>query len=433
MPKFFTMLICLVLLFSLQFPYVEASEVPFSTNDLSILFPLNNLGKPVPTVKPANPQWKIISRDNFDAVLSGAKNSDIKLTDKLKDPESWYLVGFRYSPCSFFVQAVLPCKEQLRFIFQSFRAENGSGLEDYALHVVYNLRQSRNVELTNVLKSFRAMKNKYWSYTLDKPLSVNPILSSSRAKEYIEDLKQLIIQPFINKRKPSIITMMGFGSGGSGADNWTFFTGTINSEGVWQQSVLNMGAPLLKEDITLDEHALELNTSVKLEDNRFNLFYKMENRFLAATKILDPKQANDNNTNCASCHQADRSVFIGAVGSDVEGKKPVSKYLQAFLSRRMRVSELLIEPKIHEARMGLEISSFRMFGYRDDKPVLSQRTVNDAAAATEYANSIFGIFPRPQCANDGARARLVKCFLQGTNAKTLRQCLVNAKCLAKSG
>lgn len=417
-------------LFFLFFAILSASntqaETPFSTNDLTILIPLSKTGLPTFKVNAGERKLPLFTAKHFQQVLDGAKAEGTEFIPEMLVTHNWFLTGIRYTPCAFFVGKEKPCEEQIRLVYQYFDHNSipVSGWSDYVIHVVYILQKSVNAQLTPVLKSFKELKNTFSSSTLNKPLGVHPILRSSRGSEYWEKLSGNVLHPLISK-SPSLITFMGFGTGGPGSDHWIFLKGDIKN-GEWTINKLPVGSPHTSEQIVLDEDAFELRSNIVLPKKYINFFsYNAapKDSFTAALTILDQSKINDHNVSCANCHMADRVAY--AYFSE-DPKNQFMKIAQS-MKNSDRVTERLIENKYHEGRKPFEISSFRMFGYRDREPIISQRTVNDAAMASYQANSVISASEKSQCPKMEDRFRLVSC-LYSTN-RSLRDCLNTSNCL----
>lgn len=404
------------------------AEAPFSTNDLSILFPLHTASAlPKYQVNPGDQRLRILSRDNFEAVLSSADKLGVELTAEHRSIKRWYLTGLRYQPCVYSKGEAKPCQEQLRFVYQLL-ANIGNPrpeFQDYVIHVVYTLNTTKMAETSPVLSAFRELKNKYPGYTLDKPLSPNPILDSAKGSAYFKDFSNLVIAKHVNTRKPTLITFMGFGKGGTSSDHWIFFKGNVNASGDWKLAPLPVGAPETSEQVELDNGSFTLKNNLNLTNKKFFLFDSSQtNRTLLAFSILDQRLTNDHNVSCASCHMADRLAYMFMGESETENQL---KVFTETLKGKLRPSELVIDSSMHEGRMSFEVSSFRMFGFRSTGPIISQRTVNDSALAVEQANQLLNLKPQTQCPSANQRQMLMRClYSEGGSALN---CLIKAHCI----
>lgn len=429
----------LVLIAFLLSPLIYAAEAPFSANDLAFLLPLdeNNNNLPKQPITVGDAQFKIVSSKVLHNILATAQNHKVFLNADLRNPARWYLVGFRYSPCIQFAGKDLPCTEQIRFVFQPHDSERktpGGGFDDYALHVIYNFAQGKTAQHTPRLASFNKLKLAANGATLDSPLQVHPILNSPAAPAYLAMIKTEIIDKHVAIRNPDNVTFMGLeavkdntGAISADSDRWIFMHGVVNTRGEWSLTNLPIGVPIKTETLRLTEDEMSLESSLGKNLPKITLMRHEPNYLETSMKIFDGSRTNDHNVDCASCHIADRMVFVP--GLALETPKERTAYLEKIypmIKDRARVSEILIDTYLHAGMKATEVPLPRIFGYLDAAPAISQRMVVDNALAVESANQLLKLQVTPQCEGKPKRIKLLECLVFDNYTATLNECMAKA-------
>lgn len=272
------------------------AENPFSANDLSILFPMTDATKMKHAVTLNTKEWPVVSSEILKQVLAGAEEQGVFLNSKLRDGTNWTLVALRYTPCNNLAGVNLNCIEQIRFVYQPLNAlESLPGINDYAMHVIYEYGSASKAEVSPRTESFRKIKNRF-SSSLDKPLQVHPILNSEEGAVYLNAIKSEVIDNHIKNRNPSKITFMGLhtfktddGIVTEDPDKWVFFSGDIDAKGVWELTLLPTSAKHKSQILTADIDTGDILSSIKIPKADFSLFGKNDTT-TNAIAILDIKK-----------------------------------------------------------------------------------------------------------------------------------------------
>lgn len=406
---------------TLFYSTLSYSETPFSANDLSILFPLKDSSSMKYDISISSSSWGVVSSDAFTQVINTAELQNVFLNSKLKDPKIWKLVALRYTPCNHLAGEILDCSEQIRFVYQPMSALiDNYGLDDYAIHVIYEFGRSKEAEITTRLNSFRELKNSF-SSNLNKPLQVHPILSSISGDAYVNSLKVKVIDRHINNLNPTKITFMGLkktklqnGKFEANHDEWVFFSGDIDNKGSWFITLLPTSAIHKSQILTADPESEEgIFSSIKRPISKFSLFGKnniMEN----AVDILNPLKSNDHNVDCASCHIADRYVFPPLI----ENGNNLLDQITWMVKDQNRLTEVLIDNSIHVGRRGSEFPIPRVFGYMDIRAAISQRVVMDTALATKQANQLYSLKEDLLCSSNSNDNVMLCLYIDNTDLTT---------------
>ena len=398
----------------------QASELPFSANDLAMLLPLNEAGEPLFKVRAGDPNLKILSEQNFNEVIAEAGRRHVFLNDKVRDPKNWYLVGVRYNPCEIFAGDVKPCKEQIRFVFQSHNnVRESGGFDDYAIHVVYVYNEGKSPELSPRLESFRALKNAFGKQTAGRTLQVHPVLKSAAGAQYFKMLSEEVIAKHVSNRHATLLTFMGIGMGDSNSgerddDDWRFMKGDVDASGSWKATSLPTGHKESMQRMSLSEEEMDLITNLKPISGQPFLFGNGSRSVdKEVSLIIEARKTNDHNVDCASCHIADRMGYPPGREYEPAEKAKLVRMTMGLLKSRARVSEVLVNDELQTGRQGYEVPLPRIFGYLDAKAAIALRMSVDNSTATEAANKLLKLEEKPQCASDAQRKAVIECVFFG--------------------
>lgn len=412
--------------------FSQANEIPFSANDLAIMFPLNpSTNLPKQPVNLVTPGWQILSQQNFTAVMAAARTHDVFLNDKLTDIRNWYVVAMRYAPCTIFAGQSPNCKEQIRFVLQPHNAIRGNGFDDYAMHVIYNYNQSPSPQPSPRLESFRRLKNEFGAAVSNKTLKPSPILDSDKGAAYLTRLQQEVIATHVLPQKAGVVTFMGLANfnepGMSGEDphDWRFFAGELNAAGVWQNTQLPTGHQASFQQFKIeDEGGFIFNINpIAGQPSLMVPSSNTEDDIRAAVASLDMRKTNDHNVDCASCHMADRYMFSPAMDDTPAAIRRFMRDMNTLIGDNKRITEVVINPDIHVGKNGSEFPIPRIFGYLDGSALISQRMVIDNAISVSYANQMLQLNVVPQCTGPGKREAFLRCLYFGEFGATVTQCL----------
>lgn len=413
----------------------EAREVPFSVNDMAVLMPLDaTSGAPKFKVLVADPTWNVLSKENFSKIIASAERTGIFVNDKIRNPNNWYLVGVRYSPCTIFAGSSPRCVEQMRFVFQPFKALRSAGFDDYALHVAFNFASGATPQLTTLLDSFRTLKNQFNGKLANKTLKPHPLLSSSEGSAYFRALENQIIVKHVSKRFASGATFMGLGidpeTKEDAPHDWRFFSGQIDTQGHWNLTNLPNGSPSTFQQLTITtpedgESGSGFVTNTPPIKGQAQVLSGDAAKFAESSlTIFDMRKTNDHNVDCASCHFADSNIFSPSL--DKDSKLAFTRSLTSIFSGRKRMTELVINKDLQAGMKPSEFPVPRLFGYLDQNALVGERLVLDMATSVEQANQLFGLKETPQCPTESQRKKFVDCLYFGTYSATVSQCLKDA-------
>lgn len=297
------------------------------------------------------------------------------------------LVAFRVDPCFAHLGPITDpstCKNQLRVVFQSMQfASDQTTIVDGAVHVFYELPRD---ELVTMVKELVALRR---ANETTGPLAVSRIVSRQG------------LTGAMQKGYAKIITEH---AGASRVVRFTRFT-PANLATVWNFSgfdvasgkFTSMDIPTLPKDATGVKYfkgfAADLEggfdppTSSKdsmqllgnATDAKKATKAAQQAAYDAALKIENPTFHTPDTIDCASCHVAEPArVATGEklLGLSADGNpnafQPDGKYVKA--------SEMKVTTPV-DLSDGLNLHAF---SYRDDKPMINTRVVNESAAIVAY-------------------------------------------------
>jgi hypothetical protein len=399
-----------------------------SANDLSFLLPLNSFdqNKPKQKVTIADTSFDILTQSNFQSILQAAQNNKVFLNNQISNPNNWYLVSFRYSPCIHFSGTANPCKEQIRFIFQPHEGEGSTRYLDYAIHVTYELSSGIEPVRSEMMEAMLALRALSGSKTANRPLQVHPVLNDENlSKNYFDFLKLAIFGRFIKGKSPFATTFMGLGRDQQGQMNrgeWNFLFGKMNSSGQWVHSELPTGGG--HGVVTMGFNQGNLSTNLANDPSvKFNLFSSGITPSLTSLNIFNAVATNEHNVDCASCHVSDNRSFLKNSNVNASEINNFSNNFFDQVKNANRMSEVMVDNRFRGARAVPNEVVTRIFGYMNSAPIISQRVVNDNALAVESVNAVLGALEPVQCSDEVSRKKVVDCLLLGQDQMTVSACI----------
>lgn len=368
------------MLLSLQ---VFAQVPQLSLHDVSILLPLPQLN-----------EWQLLpsgsTRGALGELLPLKMMSElpqlIALAPNQNVYEALHAVGIRLDPC--FIEGAGPvqCQPQIRFIWQIL-AENDEATStfDAGLHTFYSVSKEDLQKLTSEIKKLKA------EYSLSDafdPLDIHPLIKQQGLSgDYYQRLMTLIYS-YIGEGNLTRITFMTlfmsgntWEFGGFDIHNGEFTSITIPRINSTAQKFVNTAVP---EPSWFRGGAAPAptdtdNFNVLLKDsNKLSLQNEEEiiNSAKAAFKFENPNLHNPGTVDCVSCHVAQPVLNFALAKFPSLGLEQLSRGF--IYSSAQNIA--------NQSPRKSQTNILRAFGYFENSPVLSQRTVNESAEVLNYFN-----------------------------------------------
>lgn len=421
----------IVSLFFLNFN-INATDL-FSANDLAVLVPLKNNFKAESDFNLVRSGITFLTKQQFEDIIAGARSESVFWGESLRKMNTWHMVGFRYSPCIYIKADPLPCKEQLRVIFQPAYGsiadgEFNYGYEDRTIHFVATFNETGTPQNSDLLKSFFELKKLSGGLTINKPNQPSPVLADSiYAPKYRLKILE-IFRTFLPLAKNKKVTVMGLGAekdkSGEIFENshkWIFLTGDLVN-GRWIKTKLPFGVKETSEFFTQSEDGIFSQLAGR-NDFEYNFFIAEQNDLKIAFNISSPLLANDKNTNCVSCHASERAFKSRET---IENSSLHYEIARMYLSTNFgvkRLSEILVPNQYSQAMGFSDTTNLRLFGYLAFQPTIGQRLVNDNAKAVADANNIYGFSENEICNSEKQKITAIQCVLFGDFAADISGCI----------
>lgn len=349
-------------------------------DDLSTLYPLPAKGKEADLMGPADAGAK-------GPLLPAAFAAKLPPLAAGADTSMLRVVGVRIDPC-FPVEGASDakgCKNELRLVLQPVHLDvDGKQVivDDAAVHLFYEMPR---MELVSAIKDVVALRRAQGGYRT-KTLGVHPILvRQGTGGAFAKGFEKIVLA---HAGEQNLIRVTFMTRTNSRQTQWTFGgfdvkggklvaspIATLGSSTV--QTLDNAGfggaprfsatpAPKAKDDLTLLFDGIGAGSATKTA---------RQAAFDAALRTENPTMNSPNTTDCASCHTA------GAARSYAEQKLDV---VAAGDKNRFTATKLPLT-NVTEGLVGGE--NVRAFGWLRDKPAIAQRTINEAAAVTDWVNA----------------------------------------------
>lgn len=291
------------------------------------------------------------------------------------------IVGIRLDPCFRDVPTVGVCRPQMRLIVQALRVSGGAVFaRDVAIHLFFELEKA---EFLEVLTRLVATRGPVESITTTV-LSVNPALQQQGLDgAYAQELKATILRIAVVPRLARIaFTMLRdrgnvwqFGAfnvargdlapvvvpGSSDASIVTFSMGVKPVSGFLTPCCGSIRPPITVVDNAANVVRMAKIAGEPLPDLAVEL-PKLD-------RIENPATHGPGSVDCVSCHVAMTARM------QVLSEQP--EFIYDAAERFASVWPLA------SSGSGASLSGIRAFGYAMDRPVISQRTVNETAAVVE--------------------------------------------------
>lgn len=381
----------------LSFSKLQAAEkvlldVHLDLHDVSVLLPLPPVDQLdlSPTPRTQAQFGELLPKSKYDMLPPIlVENSEI----------TWpriRLVGFRVDPCFFEGATPLKCRPQVRMVWQPLvvRQFEREGVvqsyvaaQDAAIHSFYEL----NAEEFEVLLGKLISMKKKLGQAKDRPLLVHPTLAKEGlAGAYFKELWNVILA-FTGENRLSRITFMQL----SAAENmWTFGGFEVDAgkmiamivprTRVTTQAFVNntFPRPFWFKGGILPEPKEGDNFNILTRDSR-KLTEQNEQEIIdavgSAIRLENPNKHNAGTADCVSCHVAQPARIWS-----------------------MRQYPWLMLDQVHHSefyKFNRDLSNIspmqphtnvvRAFGYFENRPIVSQRTINESAMVIDYLEKNF--------------------------------------------
>lgn len=353
-----------------------------SQNDISILLPLPNLQTEMYFFRPDTKGnlGELLPQKIYDKMPSLVFEEPAETYKKLR------VVGVRIDPCFPLEPPQIGCQPQVRMVWQPIVLDSlGSARSlDAALHTFYNLSTT---DFSSLVLQLESLKSKYGIVVNDEPLSVNPTLKNNGVGgAYAKELFSIILSQ-VGESRLSQATFMQL----SGGENvWIFggfrilngqatgisiprvatFTQQFNNNPSFFSPIYFQNGGAIPQPSGADTFNLLIKNSrdiTKADEP------EVVESTMSAIRIENPNFHSPHTVDCVSCH--------------------VSQPARVWATRQY--PWLYLEPQGDQfkfkSRFNLENQSpnqnhtkiTRAFGYFGVDPAVSQRTINETAAALE--------------------------------------------------
>lgn len=349
-------------------------------NDLSILIPLPESLELPRMLSPYDlgKQGTLLSKIHYNKLFKLVVNHSNETLWK----EQLKVVAIRIDPCFIEGTGPVPCRRQVRLIWQPIiEKENSLTTRDASLHSFYEFSDSEFSQVLNQWKS--------WSKTNKKlPLGIHPILAKEGLSgAHWNQLRSLILN-FCGEKNLVRITAMGL----SGSDQLWIFSGLdINPTTEKSKEIM---IPRIQSTIqTITQSSFDPNhfwgalTPAPNADHEFNLlvedsmFFQKHNTEVEVRKVArsylsfeNPKKHNTGTLDCASCH------LTSMTHQWVQVNYPNLKWDIEFSDVKYQNTLNLENTTLNKVNP----HQFRIFGYFEKQPAISQRVINETAEVFDF-------------------------------------------------
>lgn len=349
-------------------------------NDLSILYPLPAKGHEddLLAIDAKGARGELFPQKlakKLPAIAPNATLADLRV------------VGIRVDPC-FPVEGASDakgCKNQIRLVLQPVHLDvDGKALttEDGAVHLFYEVSRD---ELTTMVKELLTLRKNNGS-TATKSLGVSSFLTKQGTHgKYATGLRAFVLAHAgaDNLTRATFITRTN-----SRETQWTFGAFDVKNGALVPSPIATLGKELTQTVSNAGfgaAPAFAVTPAPRADDDASLLFRasdaeaatkgEKQAAFDAALRIENPAFHSPNTMDCASCHLATPARNWAEDNLDVFVDGNENRFTATKLSL------------VNKAESTISSSNIRAFGYLGDKPALSQRTVNEAAAVADWVNA----------------------------------------------
>lgn len=351
-------------------------------NDVSYLLPLPKLSEldlsPAPnTIGEKGELLSYYKLTHIQPLLETSTNRELYPILKM--------VGVRIDPCFHEGLGPVQCLKQIRIVWQPvIRVKNGTSTSDVALHIFYKLTDSEFSQLTKRIKKLSTDFP-----FLPSQLSVNPILQKEGYNSlYAQELFSIIKQ-FCGSTNISRTTFMALNIGGN---VWTFggYDFTPNGLKVMVVPRVESANQFFSNSAMQNPTKFQGGMAPEPKGESIHLLVKDSSRLSklteqqikdgikAAHRFENPLKHNAGTVDCMSCHLAQAARI-----------NTLSRVTQFDLSK-VGLNEIYKSPfdLKNASPLQNQTNILRAFGYFNDKPIVSQRTINESAEVARMMNMI---------------------------------------------
>jgi hypothetical protein len=358
-----------------------ASAQSLGPNDISILFPLPEsiIQSSLLESQTQGRYGELLPKATYNQ-LPNLTAGPGALSTSLEDLK---VVALRFDPCFPQEESPRKCQAQIRLIWQPLQADGNGELQaaDAALHSFYFLSDQ---EFRAALTDLKNLKQKTGWAGETNPLDIQPRLQQEKMKGPFSTGLLEIVKRNTGAQRLSRITFMRLAGQGK---MWIFGGFDIQN-----QKLKKMAIPRVK---SFNQFIINVATGPEYFDGNlgpapsgpdtFNTLMTrskllgsaeqatVKEEALSTFRIENPRLQDPNTMDCVSCHAAQpaqlwalrefRALKLDQLAED-------SKYSSNYP---------LANTSPHPERTGL----FRAFGYDGREPAISQRVINETAAALE--------------------------------------------------
>ena len=349
-------------------------------NDVAILLPLPRPGEESLLLSPrsAANQGLLLPQEVYQAlpwIVIGEDRAGI-FEQTLK------VVAIRIDPCFQEGTGVRPCDRQIRFVWQPLKMKNGTlTSQDGAIHTFHSLNEN---DWRSFVGKMRALKMRFPSGG-GAPLQVHPVIRTQGYRApYWQELSQILLA-HCGPRNLSRATAMVVNPVGN---VWAFTGFDLKAGSPQRIPIARIGKPAQAVFVNLEnkrEFRLEINPAPENEVSLLNFLNdskvpRPESEVIEVVRrsltYENPRQHNPGTLDCASCHSS------RAIPHWAAERFPQWNWSVLFGKDRFVGPGNLKNTTPNPVRTNI----LRAFGYFDRDPIISQRTVNEAAVSAALMN-----------------------------------------------
>lgn len=373
-------------------------KLKFTLNDASILFP--------PPDKLVDRDFylgleskdsSLIERGIYNIVKKSSNHPDMPIPDSLSarvlEYSDWRIVGFRFDPCHK-NKGDTKCQGQIRlvaqpmiepFLNEKLQIPHQLFAADFGMHLIYNISQGQVSQLIRVL---RDLKTKYNASSEMQPLGIHPAFLSKEKIEFAEHVKAIIID-YSKSENLELVAFLGSAVAVTGdlPLRWLFSAYAIKKNQVIPFKIPNTEETVMRfflaegdgENGILPPPSPSKDSLEPALDN-VRIFEDKDfatDAINKAIRIENPDLHSVETVDCVSCHIA--TTVRVPLEAQLFGEKGV-KSKDRYQSSKQNLTR---NPLFRTGPLFVH-----NFGFINNEPIVSQRTINETAKVVEYINSL---------------------------------------------
>lgn len=393
-----------------QYPW--ATQTAWNLNDVSYLFPLPHGDSKAPAglLAPLDegaggPLLPEAVYSRIPTLQNAGNGNETLYRNALR------VISMRIDPCPQLDST--SCSPELRLVWQPVEfdrfAEKWTA-RDAAVHCVYTIP---GPDFARLRDNLWAVKRKYENHgvsTSRAPLDVHPALSNKATAESFQKDIQSIILRHAGSRHLSRVTFTAlrvptrwWRFGGIEKDDhgqWTptripridartvdIFNVAVAEGGLGKDDGIDAIFNVLPEEYPESDNLFRIiNKGYRFNDDRDLPVFR--DKLDAVARFRNPHRSNTGNLDCASCHYADAARYYAA------NRFPqLSEFRSAERFENPDPADFNLD---NNTVATTSTRTVRAFGYLDDEPSISQRTIHDSAASAHWLNTMDRLAASPQ-------------------------------------